>query len=527
LAEKPLRTLLQDDLEAWSAQSILERGEDLGGFLGKISAPGSFVGVCFPNWAVQSYAIIAVIRSGRIPVLVNFADAATQFSNWMTENHFTTLLTSEDLVLPPQRQMSILRLARDGKILRATLATNGLSLELLGQAPTTSEPAAPPGTLLVLYTSGSTGKSKRIFIPEAGVTKTVDFLVPYFGLSAETIAPIVLPVCHSMALNTQFFPTLLSGGRCYFVNSRLSYSKIYRNILACEGTFVSLIGEVLKSCWEEKNKRQLPAADQVKHIQLAGGVISPRHLEMAREIFPNARIHKGYGLTEAIRVTMIDDTHPQFHGPIVGHPLPFQKVDIRDPAGNTLPPLQTGEICVQGPCVTPGVFENDILKTGDQGYLDAEGLLAVTGRLDSVFKINGLKVSGHEIEHAAMKISNHVQNAKSVMVEDQRRGRPKVVLFLEMNLDLQPAFVAEEFATFRERLARELKLLGPVCRDILLLGRFPRTSNGKLSLIGLKTIWEKLDPDGEEENLSLVVDRHSHFRFIRTPHEVEKLVATL
>ncbi len=140
----------------------------------------------------------------------------------------------------------------------------------------------------------------------------IDYLIELFRLGPETLAAVTLPLHHTMGLNTQFLPTVLAGGRSLILATRLGLGKTYRNILESRATFVSLFADILGPLATEKNRRGLPAASSVTQVQLAGGMIQSRHLDAVRELFPAAGLHKGYGLTEAIRVSMNDDTDPRF-----------------------------------------------------------------------------------------------------------------------------------------------------------------------------------------------------------------------
>ena len=300
-----------------------------------------------------------------------------------------------------------------------------------------------------------------------------------------------------MALNTQFIPTFFAGGHSHFVNPQLEINRLYRSILASNGNFVSLIGETLLICSEERRRKKLPSAEKVKHVQLAGGFISSRHIDLARELFPNALIHKGYGLTEAIRVTMINHLDPDFNSSTVGRPLPFVEIEILGSNGVVKNPFEFGEIHVKGPNVLLGISNslatptegNGFLATGDIGYWNEKGLLCVSGRKDGLFKINGNKVSSFEIEKMAIETSDMIRNAKCVAIDDIRRGGSKLILMLEIPVDLQSDFLSQVFQNMQKNMYQKLKMLPYFPKEIAILDHFPRTSNGKLAVSRLTDIY--------------------------------------
>lgn len=508
----PKHVLLADDCGKWTGEEIERFMRPLMATLESQTLPGSRIGICFPNWAVQGFAILATMNAHRVPVILSHADVINDPQQWLKQTHISLLITSEELAIAEMHRLPLIGLNRMMEIKINNIKNQpGSRLRDILSIP-------PQGTALMLYTSGSVGAPKGVFVPAEGLMQTADYLISYFSLNDKIVSPIVLPVCHSMALNTQFFPTFLAGGMSYFWNSRLGINRVYRTIAAIEGRFVSLIGEVLRTCWEEKKRKGLDPIESVEHVQLAGGLIVPQHIQMAKELFPNALIHKGYGLTEAIRVTMINHEDSEFLTNIVGRPLPFQELEIRTEDGKLAAANETGQIFVKGPNVLLGISgttasqvdERQYLATGDLGYLNERGQLGIVGRIDSIFKINGNRVSGIEIEKIARSLSTLVQDVKCIAVEDARRMGSKVVLFLEVSVDLQELFFKQQFKTFHETLWEKFKRLPYFPRDIVVLDRFPRTSNGKLQIQALHTEWNSLlEPHAP-------VDSSNNLKFFRS-----------
>jgi acyl-CoA synthetase (AMP-forming)/AMP-acid ligase II len=104
----------------------------------------------------------------------------------------------------------------------------------------------------------------------------------------------------------------------------------------------------------------------------------------------------------APRPAQLDDADPDCPLGSVGAPRTGMDVSILDAEGRRLPPGETGEICVRGPAVFAGYFENPEANakafaggwfhTGDLGHLDARGFLYVTGRASDMFISGGSNV---------------------------------------------------------------------------------------------------------------------------------------
>jgi long-chain acyl-CoA synthetase len=372
--------------------------------------------------------------------------------------------------------------------------TDELTIHRASKAEFFDKPLPPAATALILYTSGSTGQSKPVLLSEDSLIYMIDHLIERLDLNSSTTATITLPIFHTMALITQFLPTFFAGGRSIIVNTELSTGKLYRLISSSEGTFVALISDMLKYCKEEKEKRQMPAATKVKILQLAGGHINAKHLELAREIFPNATIYKGYGLTEAIRVAMISSDDPLFLEDSAGYPLPGQKISIRDEKGNELPVGEQGEIHVKGPNLmigyegdVPSTFTSDgFLATGDFGLVSPEGLVIIKGRHDDVFKSNGRKIAAREVEQIAIELPE-ILRARCISVECSQKGlRP--ILLVEINrdtVDCESKVWKNELVTLLKNKLDAFK----VPRDVVVT-TLPQLANGKIDQNTTSMIWD-------------------------------------
>ena len=95
-----------------------------------------------------------------------------------------------------------------------------------------------------------------------------------------------------------------------------------------------------------------------------------------------------------------------------GYPRTGMDVAILNEAGDSLPPGDTGEICVRGPAVFAGywddpdstakAFRHGWFHTGDLGHLDARGFLYVTGRQSDMYISGGSNVYPREVEEALL-----------------------------------------------------------------------------------------------------------------------------
>ncbi|RMF05138.1 MAG: o-succinylbenzoate--CoA ligase, partial [Chloroflexi bacterium] len=146
---------------------------------------------------------------------------------------------------------------------------------------------------------------------------------------------------------------------------------------------------------------------QLRVILVGGAEVSPQLADSCREL--NLPVAATYGLTEAasqVATAAPGDTRRKPGS--VGKPLLFSAVRVADPAGNSLPAGEIGEIVVSGPTVMAGYYRqpdatrqalrHGELFTGDLGYLDADGDLFVVQRRSDLIVSGGENVYPAEVE---------------------------------------------------------------------------------------------------------------------------------
>ncbi|MDQ3401874.1 MAG: AMP-binding protein, partial [Actinomycetota bacterium] len=154
----------------------------------------------------------------------------------------------------------------------------------------------------------------------------------------------------------------------------------------------------------------------IKFLVYGSAPMSPSRLHSAiTELGPILR--QGYAQTEAIGIAGLSfaDHAQAVNGrpellSSVGRPIPVVKVRITDPSGTEVATGDTGEVCVEGPTVMSGYWNNPALTsevlrdgwlhTGDAGYVDDEGYLYLVGRLRELVIVDGHNCYTQPIENA-------------------------------------------------------------------------------------------------------------------------------
>ncbi len=124
-------------------------------------------------------------------------------------------------------------------------------------------------------------------------------------------------------------------------------------------------------------------------------------------------ILEGYGLTEASPVVSMSPLDQAEFSQSIGLPMPATDISIRDDNGKELPIGEEGELCVKGPQVMQGYWQQEEetklvfwpdgwLRTGDIAVMDNNGFLYIVDRKKDMIVTAGYNVYPREIEDVIM-----------------------------------------------------------------------------------------------------------------------------
>ena len=193
-------------------------------------------------------------------------------------------------------------------------------------------------------------------------------------------------------------------------------------------------------------------------------------------------ITQAYGLTETSPAAIINPFNlTEFSGGI-GLPIPSTEVQICDDDGNEVPLGEVGEICIRGPQVMEGYWQNPEetaavmlpggwFRTGDVGRMDEKGFVTIEDRKKDMILVSGFNVYPNEIEGVVVEMAG-VLEAAAIGKADQKSG--EVVKLYVVRSD--ESLTVDDVMQYCRRNLTGYK----VPREIVFAEDLPKTNVGKI-----------------------------------------------
>ena len=344
-----------------------------------------------------------------------------------------------------------------------------------------AERIAADDVALILYTSGTTGAPKGVTLTHGNLLANASAVVRYLGLSERDSVLSILAFYY--AYGASVLHTHLISGGCVVLAQNLLFPHLLMDTIARErisgfsgvpSTYALLLERVRLGDYD---------LSSLRYLTQAGGAMSPSLTRRMRAALPNARLFVMYGQTEATsRLTWLPPERLDEKLGSVGIPIDGVALRIAREDGSDATTGEPGEVRVRGANVMRGywnnpeasaaVFDGGWLRTGDMGYLDADGYLFLAGRRSDMIKTGAHRVHPNDIEDVIVELAG-VSEAAVVGIDDDVLGQVIKAFIVAPGLPLRSENMVK--AHCRERLASY-----KIPREIEFVSALPRTASGKV-----------------------------------------------
>ncbi len=344
----------------------------------------------------------------------------------------------------------------------------------------------PEEIAMIYYTSGtSSGIRKGVMQSYRALYSTAEYIVDITHLTGD-----VREFVASSIDNAFWFGRcrciLKVGGTILLHSGTLNPLAIIDSIKRNNGNAISgdtpvfllLINQL------EKNFKQIVPV--IRWIKIASQAMPLRDKEHIIKLLPNARIVMGYGLTEAMRTSLLPFSDFPDKLASDGQPCPGVSIKIVGEQGEILPPTRVGEVLIAGENLASGYWHKDQMwkekfdgkwyRSGDLGYLDEDGFLFLLGRKDHAINSGGKTIALSEVEK---RLRPHIKATNFVACG---MTDPKGILGEIIALCIEGDWV--EKSDWKDLRIHLFECMDPafVPKEAYCIPVFPRTANGKVQL---------------------------------------------
>ena len=355
----------------------------------------------------------------------------------------------------------------------------------------------PDDTAFIQYTSGSTGQPRGVVLSHSNVVRTVEFMAEAAELTREDVVVSWLPLYHDMGLIGCSFTPPWTGARLYLLPPDLKSPRVWlEQVTRVRATFTVSPDFGYRNC--VRNIHDTTGLDLSSLKQALSGAepVRTSTISAFEEKFGLENIVTPcYGLAEATLAVAIWPRKTPLRldrsGKFLSVGRACRGVSVRIMDGDTEVGADVeGEICVRSPGVMQGYYNNaeatrrvlsadGWLRTGDLGFLDAEGYLYISGRARDLIIVGGENIVPADIEEIVDRAPG-VRYSAAVGIDSERTGSQRLHVVAELR---DPDMDAEAMShLIREIVQRVHHGRGHRPARVLLVNRgaIPKTSSGKI-----------------------------------------------
>jgi acyl-CoA synthetase (AMP-forming)/AMP-acid ligase II/aryl carrier-like protein len=386
----------------------------------------------------------------------------------------------------------VLKLAPDVKTGAGAFDISNLD-KPIPELPVAHEWSGPEDVGLVLHTSGTTARPKIVPLTHTNLCTSGWNVAHSLNLQSEDCCLNIMPLFHIHGLIGAVLASL-SAGAAIYCTAGFSAPDFFTWLRSHKPTWYTSVPTMHQAILVRMEQERISPSDVAGVLRLvrSSSASLPPQVMASLETLFGVPVLEAYGMTEAAHQMACNPLPPAPRKRGSVGPAAGPEIQILGPDGALAAPAIIGEVVIRGRNVTPGyagnpaaneaAFKDGWFRTGDQGYLDEDKYLFLTGRIKELINRGGEKISPREIDEALLEYPGVIQ-AVAFGVPDERLGEAVFAAVIRstglkerdeetLQLDIRE-FVSNRLADFK------------VPERIVFLDDIPKGPTGKVQRIGL------------------------------------------
>jgi amino acid adenylation domain-containing protein len=437
------------------------------------------VAVILPRGVDNALALVAVATAA-ICIPVNPDLTGDELQRYFSELKLAALVTSAEAGSASRAAAHALGIPVIDLSLRASEALGAFELAGSAAGPAIAGGAARgEDDAFILLTSGTASRPKMVPLTHASVCLSAYNAGAVLALGPQDRLLNMLPLFHAHGLISGLL-TALAAGSSVICTAGFDPGSFFTCLKELEPTWYTAVPTIHRALLSaSEHDVQMTRASSLRVIRSASASLAPAILQGLEARF-GVPVIETYGMTEGASQIAANPRHWRKPGS-VGMPA-GPEIAIMDDEGRPLPAGERGEIMLRGPTISRGyyndpeatrsAFRDGWFRTGDLGYLGADGYLFIVGRIKDVINRGGQKISPLEVEEALLSHPD-VLEAGAFGIPHQKLGETVAAAIVLRSQSGVTAHQLRQFA--RQRLAAY-----KVPSLIRMVQALPKGASGKL-----------------------------------------------
>lgn len=478
-------------MERWTTYRELdEQSRAIGAWLqARGLEPGARVAIMLPNIPQFAVSMAAVIRAGYTCVNVNPLYTPRELAHQLKDSGATTIIVLENfgktleevIEQTPVRHVvvasmgdllgtwfgmwitfAVRHLAKMVPAFKLPLS-DGRTVTSFKQAlaegsalPFRATPQTLDSIAFLQYTGGTTGLSKGAVLTHRNIVAAILQAEAWFTPALKRIGDVsrtnsiaALPLYHIFALTLSLL-AIRWGAHLTLVPNPRDIGKFIEVLKKRPFHLMPAVNTLFNALLQHPQFRSVDFSQLC--VSQAGGMAASEGTARAWQQATGCAMVEGWGMSETCAIgTNNPITSTEFSGTI-GLPLPGIDLAIKDDAGASLPIGSSGEICIRGPNVMAGYYQqpaenanaftgDGFMRTGDIGIMDERGYTRIVDRKKDMILVSGFNVFPNELENV-ISLCPGVVECAAVGVADEKQGEAIKVFVVKSDPTLTEEGVA-------------------------------------------------------------------------------------
>ena len=341
---------------------------------------------------------------------------------------------------------------------------------------------------LILHTSGTTSRPKIVPLSHSNVCASAGNIANTLSFTTKDRGLNIMPLFHIHGLIAGVLAPLSAGA---YVSCTPGFNalKFFSWMDQVKPTWYTAVPTMHQTILTRANNNQMIIQNNPLRFIRSSSSSMPVKVIKELEACFKAPLIESYGMTEASHQMCSNLLPPALRKPGTVGVAAGPRVAIMDEQGKLLGIGETGEIVIQGANVTKGYennpkanaenFTKGWFRTGDQGTIDADGYVTITGRLKEIINRGGEKISPREVDEILMEHPAVLQVVTFAIPHEKLGEEVGAIVVLREGKSADEkdirGFAAQKLADFK------------VPKKIIFMDEIPKGATGKLQRIGLAT----------------------------------------